>query len=121
MATTSPSGLDRDSWLRDMDGTLVDFTMMAKLRTGEGASLQMTNFFGDVGGFDAVLIGLLSILTQSELGTKILELILDVVALIVEGAVALDLCEDVPLVQVGDGQTKHVIGCCWPIEEVEEP
>src|SRR5487761_1421816 len=118
---TSPSGLDRDSWLGDTNGALAGATATAELRTGEGASLQMTNFVGDAGCFDAVTTGLLSILTQTELGTNIVELVLEVAALIVEGAVALDLCEGVPLVQVGDGRTKRVVRWCGPVEEVEEP
>ena len=93
----------------------------AELRMGEGVSLQMTNFVGDAGGFDAVTTGLLSILTQSELGTKILELVLEVAALIVEGAIALDFGKGVPLVQVGDGRTKHVVRGRWSIKKVEEP
>src|SRR5487761_446747 len=118
---TSPSGLDRDSWLGDTDGALADATTTAELRTGEGTSLQMTNFVGDAGCFDAVTTGLLSILTQTELGTNIVELVLEVAALIVEGAVALDLCEGLPLVQVGDGRTKRVVRGCGAVEEVEEP
>ena len=84
-------------------------------------SLQMTNFFRDAGGLDTMAAGLLSILTQLELGTNILELVLEVAALVVEGAVALDLREGVPLIQVGDGQTKRVVRGCGPIDEVEEP
>src|SRR5487761_843873 len=118
---TSPSGLDRDSWLGDTDGTLADATATAELRTGEGASLQMTNFVGDAGRFDSVTTGLLSILAQSELGTNIVELVLQVAALIVEGAVALDLCEGLPFVQVGDGRTKRVVCGRGAVEEVEEP
>ena len=75
-------------------------------------SLQMTNFVGDAGGFDVVVAGLLSILTQSKLSTKILELILKVAVLIVERSVSFDFCEGVPLVQVGDGQTKCVVRGC---------
>src|SRR5487761_1439807 len=118
---TSPSGLDRDSWLGDTDGTLADATTTAELRTGEGTSLQMTNFVGDAGGFDALTTGLLSILAQSELGTNVVELVLEVAALIVEEAVALDLCEGFPLVQVGDGRTKRVVRGHGAVEEVEEP
>src|SRR5487761_1275102 len=117
---TSPSGLDRDSWLGDTNGALAGATATAELRTGEGASLQMTNFVGDAGGFDAVTTGLLSILAQSELGTNIVELVLEVAALVVEGAVALDLCEGFPLVQVGDGRTKRVVRGRGPIGKVKD-
>ena len=81
----------------------------------------MTNFVGNVGGFDAVVTGLLLILTQLELGTNILELVLEVTALVVEGAIALDLRKGVPLVQVGDGRTKRVVRGHGAVEEVEEP
>src|SRR5487761_1073766 len=118
---TSPSGLDRDSWLGNTDGALAGATTTAELRTGEGASLQMTNFVGDAGRFDAVATGLLSILTQSELSTNIVELVLQVAALIVKGAVALDLCEGLPLVQVGDGRTKRMVRGRGAVEEMEEP
>src|SRR5487761_1111595 len=106
---TSPSGLDRDSWLGDTDGTFADATATAELRTGEGASLQMTNFVGDAGGFNAVTTGLLSILTQSELGTNTVELVLEVTASVIERAVALDFSEGLPLIQVGDGRTKRMV------------
>ena len=58
----------------------------------------MTNFVRDAGCFDTVATGLLSILTQLELGTNIFELVLEVAALIVERLVSFNFSEGVPLV-----------------------
>src|SRR5579863_6224154 len=86
-----------------------------------GASLEVSDLVGDVGGLNMMVAALEALFSQEELGMYLIELCVELALGIVEVSVSLDFGDVSPIVELGNSIVEGVEGWCWAIEEEEEP
>ena len=81
-----------------------------------GTAFEVTNFLRDAGGLDMVAGTLESFFNKVKFGTYLGEAFVKLVPLVIEVAESLDLCELIPVIQLGNGITEGMEGWSGAVE-----